>query len=72
MELLPEARREREVYKMFTSYPIQTVGTENPDQVMFFGKVFEVYEVKPWQNTLVLTPVQNYCYYVQRLQPLAL
>ena len=71
MLMLPEARREREIYKMFTSYPVQTVGTENPDQVMFFNKVFEIYEVKPWQNTIVLTPVQNYCYYVQRLQPLA-
>ena len=68
---LPEARREKEVYKMFTSTQVNTVTSENPDQVQFFGKVFEIYEVKPWQNTSVLWPVQNYCYYVMRLQPLA-
>lgn len=70
MEMIPEARRERELYKMFTSFQVNTLTMENPDQVMFFGKVFEVFEVKPWQNTAVLWPVQNYCYYVMRIQPL--
>ena len=71
MVMLPEARREKEIYKMFTSFQVHTLTDENPDQVQFFGKTFEVYEVKPWQNTVVLTPVQNYCYYVMRIQPLA-
>lgn len=68
---LPEARREKEVYKMYTSTPIQTVGTANPDQVSFFGKVFEVYEVKPWQNNSIFTKINNFCYFIMRIQPLA-
>lgn len=71
LEMLPEARREKEIYKMFTSFQVQTLTDENPDQVQFFSKTFEIYEVKPWQNNANFTIINHYCYYVMRLQPLA-
>lgn len=48
---LPEARRNRKAYALFTSTPIQLIVTgKNPDQVLIFGERYEVVRVEPWQN----------------------
>ena len=71
LELIPEDRRERESFKMYTSTVIQTLTDANPNQVLFNGKVYEVIQVFPWQNTSVFFPVQHYKYICMRLQPLS-
>lgn len=68
MQELPEGRRDSEGYKLFTSTLINTVTTVNPDQVLFFGKTFEVVQVFPWQNASAMGLVNHYKYVVLRLE----
>jgi hypothetical protein len=68
MQELPEARRDSEGYKLFTSTLINTVTAVNPDLVLFFGKTFEVVQVFPWQNAPAMGLVNHYKYIVLRLE----
>ena len=71
MEELPEARRESEAYKMYTSTEIKTIqeagSDQNADRVLFFGKEFEVHQVNPWQNNSNFKNVNHYKYLVLRI-----
>jgi len=71
MQELPEARRESETYNMYTSTTILTVqqagSNQNPDRVLFFGKEFEVFDVRPWQNNTNFTIVNHYRYFCSRI-----
>jgi len=73
--LVPEGRRDRETYIMFTSTRILGLTTQNPDQVTvlkgpFTGIVFECVEIDPWQNNANFNIVNHYKYFAWRLAPL--
>lgn len=73
--MVPEGRRDSEVYAMFTSTLIQGITTQNPDQVTvlkgpFTGLVFEVIKVDDWQNNSNFNLVNHYKYIAMRLHPL--
>lgn len=53
MEALPEARRNRASYWVYTSTLLQTVEDRNPDTMTLFGEVYEVFTVEPWQNNII-------------------
>jgi hypothetical protein len=73
--LVPEGRRDRETYTMFTSTQILGVTTQNPDQVTvlkgpYTGIVFECIEIQPWQNNANFNITNHYMYIAWRLAPL--
>jgi len=50
---LPEGRRNRETYLIYTSTELMSVdvnGQLNPDIVVLNGNDFEIIQVEPWQN----------------------
>jgi len=50
---LPEGRRDRETYLIYTSTELMSVdvdGAQNPDIVIINGNDFEVIQVEAWQN----------------------
>lgn len=71
MEELPEARRESEGYKMYTSTQVRTVqeagSDQNADRVVFNGKEYEVHQVNPWQNNSNFNIVNHYKYLILRI-----
>lgn len=75
VQLVPEARNDRQSYTMFTSTEIFGITTQNPDQVTvlkgpFTGLVFEVLRIDDWQNNTNFTPVNHYKYIAMRLNAL--
>ena len=73
--LVPEGRRDKETFKMYTSTQILGVTTQNPDQVTvlkapFTGLVFEVININEWQNNSNFNIVNHYKYIGMRLHPL--
>ncbi len=54
MDALPEGRRERASYTVYTETLLRGVesGT-NPDEVFVFGAWHEVFRVEPWQNGIL-------------------
>lgn len=78
--LIPEARREAETYKFYTStrmYAINDqVPNQNPDQVTvlkgpFTGIIFELFAIYDWQNNSLFNLVNHYKYVAMRLAPLS-
>lgn len=67
---LPEGRRNKKTYSLFTSTDINLiVGSTNPDQVQIFGERYEVVRVEPWQNNPpVFGIVNHYKFYAQALE----
>lgn len=53
MQSLPEGRRDKESYTLFTDTPLNTVTSQNPDRMMINGDDFEVFSVNPWQNGIL-------------------
>ena len=56
MLTLPEGRRDRETYRLYTSFELKTAdeATEvNADRVTLNGKTFEVLSVGRWQNNVI-------------------
>jgi len=50
---LPEGRRDRESYLIYTSTQLMSAdinGQENPDLIVIDGNDFEIINVEPWQN----------------------
>ena len=50
---LPEGRRDRETYLIYTSTELMAVDVNNqvnPDIVTINGNEFEIIQVEPWQN----------------------
>lgn len=70
MKLVPEGRRDQKTYKLYTSTQMKTVTDQNPDQVEIRGERYEVMEVWPWQNTLVLSPTHHYKYIAMKINTL--
>lgn len=59
MEALPEGRRGKAAFRLYTDFALRTVddqGGRNPDRIIEGvdgRKVFEVIQVFPWQNGIV-------------------
>lgn len=75
VQLVPEGRRDKESYTMFTSTQILDLTTQNPDQVTvlkapFTGIVFEVLKVDEWQNNTNFNLTNHYKYIAMRIHPL--
>lgn len=70
MQMVPEARRNAKTYKLFTSFPVRTVETLNPDQIEIFGERYELMQVSPWQNNANFTIVNHYKFIAMILDPL--
>lgn len=73
--LVPEGRRDKQSFTMYTSTLIQGVTTQNPDQVTvlkapFTGLVFEVVSINDWQNNSNFNIINHYKYVAMRLHPL--
>lgn len=73
--LVPEARRDKNVFTMYTSTEIYGITTQNPDQVTiakqpFTGLVFEVININEWQNNTTFNIINHYKFIMIRLHPL--
>lgn len=56
LETLPENQRDRESYRLYTDFQLQTVDTTNklrPDRIQLFNKTFEVIRIDIWQNNVI-------------------
>lgn len=56
MELLPEGRRGRLAYTLFSDTELRTADSNtgtNADRVTIDGAVYEVSAVAPWQNSIL-------------------
>jgi hypothetical protein len=63
--LVPEGRRDKSTFKMYTSTEIFGVTTQNPDQVTvlkapFTGLVFVVININEWQNNSTFNIINHY------------
>ncbi len=48
---IPEGRRNRKSYALFTSTKVEVIHTgANPDQVSIYGERYEIIRVEIWQN----------------------
>jgi hypothetical protein len=67
---LPEGRRNKKTFSLFTSTKINLiVGGANPDQIDIFGERYEVVRVEPWQNNPpVFGIVNHFKFYAQALE----
>lgn len=55
MMMLPEGRRERSAYVLFTATPLRTAveGRHNADTLEIYGEAYEVTQVGVWQNNVL-------------------
>lgn len=54
MQSLPEGRRTKAGYKLYTKTELRTASEGvNPDEVFLFGEWYEVFHVEPWQNGIL-------------------
>jgi hypothetical protein len=61
LESLPEGRRKRAAFKLFTNSALRTVNEENPDLVLLetaantdgVAEVYDVISVAPWRNGVI-------------------
>lgn len=70
---IPEGRRNRKAYALFTSTKIEVIhglnNSTNPDQIEIFGERFEVVRVEPWQNNPpVFGIVNHFKFYASALE----
>lgn len=70
---LPEGRRNRKTYSLFTSTKIEMIrgpnNSTNPDKIEIYGERYEVVRVEVWQNNPVVFGVVNhYKFYAQALE----
>lgn len=51
MHALPEGRRNRPAFYLFTDFALRTVDEQNPDRVTLEdGRLYEAISVEAWQN----------------------
>lgn len=67
---IPEGRRNRKIYSLFTSTHINLiVAGKNPDQIEIFGERYEIFRVEPWQNNPpVFGIVNHFKFYASALE----
>lgn len=61
---LPEGRRTLETYKIFSDTQLNTVGSQNPDEVVLNGERFEVYSLGDWHNGIL----EHFAYTISKKQ----
>ena len=69
---LPENRRNRKIYSLFTSTKIEVIHTGiNPDQIDINGERYEIFQVEPWQNrTDIFGIINHFKFYASSLEAL--
>lgn len=70
---LPEGRRNRKTYSLFSSTPIEVIhgvnNSANPDQIEIYGERYEIVQVDVWQNNPpVFGIVNHYKFYASALE----
>lgn len=67
---LPELRRNKKTYSLFTSTKINLLlPLKNPDQIVIFGERYEIVKVEIWQNNpAVFSNVNHYKFYAQAFE----
>lgn len=70
---IPEGRRDRKTYALFTKTPVEVIhgvnNSTNPDQVEIYGERYEVTRVEVWQNNpSVFGIVNHYKIYASALE----
>lgn len=67
---LPEGRRNRKTYALFTSTKIELIdNAQNPDQIDIYGERYEVVRVEPWQNNpSIFGIVNHFKFFAQKLE----
>ena len=59
MESLPEARRKKATYKIYPEIidksflPLGTVDEDNPDELIIYGRTYEIYRLENCANDLI-------------------
>lgn len=54
VQLLPEGRRDDGgTFRIYTDDVLQTITSENPDQIEIFGNRYEVFEQERWGNNII-------------------
>lgn len=54
LQLVPEARRNGQIVKIFTDTMLQILTpSTNPDILLAFGYSYEVITVEPWQSNII-------------------
>jgi hypothetical protein len=64
--MLPEGRRDRQTYKLYTKtelYGVSLQQSRNPDTVIIADEEYEVFEVQSWRNNII----NHYKVIVQRI-----
>jgi hypothetical protein len=67
---IPEGRRDRKTYSLFTSTEIEVIHTgANCDQITIFGELYDVVRVEVWQNNPpVFGIVNHYKFYASAVE----
>ena len=67
---LPEGRRNRKTYSLYSSTKINLISTgTNPDQITIFGERYEVVRVEPWQNRAdIFGIINHFKFFAQALE----
>lgn len=67
---LPEGRRNRKTYSLFTSTEIELIhSAANPDQIVIYGDRYEIIRVDVWQNhPPVFGIVNHYKFFASALE----
>lgn len=70
---IPEGRRNRKTYSLFTSTKIDVIhglnNSTNPDQIEIYGGRYEIVRVEIWQNNPhVFGIVNHYKFYAQEIE----
>lgn len=67
---LPEGRRNRKTYSLFTSTDVEVIHSgSNPDQILIDGERYEIIRVEVWQNNpSVFYNVNHYKFYASALE----
>lgn len=70
---LPEGRRNKKTYSLFTSTKVDVIhgvnDSTNPDQIEIYGERYEIVRVEIWQNNPpVFGVVNHYKFYAQSLE----
>lgn len=73
---IPEGRRNRKTYSLFTSTPIEVIhglnNSTNPDQIEIYGERYEIVRVEVWQNNPpVFGIVNHFKFYASAFEAIA-
>lgn len=63
LQVLPEGRRDSQLYCIYTSTELRLATNSNPDKVVINGEDYEVVSAAPWRNNII----NHYRYIVTRI-----